>query len=137
MKAKGFTLDTNIVTALIKKDEGILARIRKAREEDLHVTMNAITYYEIKRGLESIKKSEKIKEFGSISHDLGILFIDEKDILNYASTLWANLKQRGLLIEDADILIASIASIKGYTLVSDDTDFERVPELVVENWLRQ
>ncbi|HBR09954.1 TPA: VapC toxin family PIN domain ribonuclease [Candidatus Acetothermia bacterium] len=137
MKAKGFTLDTNIVTALIKKDEGILARIRKAREEDLHVTMNAITYYEIKRGLESIKKSEKIKEFGSISHDLGILFIDEKDILNYANTLWANLKQRGLLIEDADILIASIASIKGYTLVSDDTDFERVPELVVENWLRQ
>lgn len=137
MKAKGFTLDTNIVTALIKKDKGILARIRKAREEDLHVTMNAITYYEIKRGLESIKKSEKIKEFESISHNLGILFIDEKEILNYASALWANLKQRGLLIEDADILIASIASIKGYTLVSDDTDFERVPELVVENWLRQ
>jgi len=102
----------------------------------LHVTINAISYYEIKRGLESIKRLEKLKEFENICFDLGILFIDENDILNCASTLWASLKQKGLLIEDADILIASIAMIKGYTLVSDDTDFERVPGLVIENWLR-
>lgn len=137
MKTKGFTLDTNIVTALIKEDEGILARIREAREKDLHVTMNAITYYEIKRGLESIRRLKKIEKFENICNDLRILFIDEKNILDYASGLWANLKEKGQIIEDADILIASIAAVKGYILVSDDTDFERVPGVIVENWLRQ
>jgi len=137
MKTKGFTLDTNIITALIKKDERVLARIRTTRESDLHVTMNAISYYEIKRGLESIRRLEKLKEFESICHDLGILFMDQKDILDHASGLWAKLSQRGLIIEDADILIASIAVVKDYILVSDDTHFERVPELIVENWLKQ
>lgn len=136
MKTKGFTLDTNIITALMRKNNGVLTMIRRARKSNLHVRMNAISYYEIKRGLESIRKLEKIEEFESICYDLEILFIDEKDILHHASGLWANLKQRGLLIEDADILIASIAAVKGYILVSDDTDFERVPGLIVENWLK-
>lgn len=136
MKTQGFTLDTNIVTALIKKDKRVLISIKRARDLGLDVTMNAITYYEIKRGLESIRRLKKIEEFENICHSLEILFIDEKNILDHASSLWANLKQRDLLIEDADILIASIAVAKGYILVSDGTDFERVPGLTVENWLR-
>lgn len=126
-----------MITALIKKDERILARIRKARESDSRVTMNAISYYEIKRGLEKIKRLEKLEKFESICRDLGILLIDEKDILDHASVLWAKLTQEGIIIEDADLLIASIAVVKGYILVSADTDFERVPELIVENWLKQ
>jgi len=137
MKTKRFTLDTNIITALIKKDERVLARIKTARESDLHVTKNAISYYEIKRGLESIKRLEKLEKFESICHDLGILLMDEKDILDHASGLWAKLSQKGLIIEDADILIAFIAVVKDYILVSADTHFERVPELIVENWLKQ
>jgi len=136
VKTQGFTLDTNIVTALIKKDKRVLISIKRARDLGLDVTMNAITYYEIKRGLESIRRLKKIEEFENICHSLEILFIDEKNILDHASSLWANLKQRDLLIEDADILIASIAVAKGYILVSDGTDFERVPGLTVENWLR-
>jgi tRNA(fMet)-specific endonuclease VapC len=100
------------------------------------VTINAITYYEIKRGLERIGRLGKIKEFENICHNLEVLFIDEKEILDYASSLWANLSQKGLAIEDADILIASIATVKGYILVSNDSDFERVTGLKVENWLK-
>lgn len=122
-------MDTNIVSALIKRNTKILDRIREAQLADLHITINAIAYYEIKRRLETIRRLEKIKEFESICYDLGILFIDEKDILDYASGLWANLRQNGFLIEDADILIASIAIVKDYILVSDDTDFERVPAI--------
>ena len=136
MKTKGFILDTNIVTAIIKNDKSVTAKLIEVQESDLDVTLNAITYYEIKRGLEDIRRVEKIEEFESICRDLGILFIDEKDILDHASYLWADLKHKGQLIEDADILIASIAAVKGYILVSDDTDFERVPGLIVENWLR-
>ena len=90
MNTKGFTLDTNIVTALMKKNECVISKIKEARDKNLHVTINAITYYEILRGLKSISKSEKIKEFESISSDLGILFLDEKSILERASSLWVH-----------------------------------------------
>jgi|SRR3990167_3490323 len=136
MNAKGFTLDTNIITALIKKDERVKSKINEAYEKNLCVTINAITYYEIKRGLGKIGRLGKIKEFENICHNLEILFIDEKEILDYASSLWVNLSQKGLAIEDADILIASIATVKGYILVSNDSDFERVTGLKVENWLK-
>jgi predicted nucleic-acid-binding protein len=33
MNAKGFTLDTNIITALIKKDERIKSKINEAYEK--------------------------------------------------------------------------------------------------------
>jgi predicted nucleic acid-binding protein len=35
-----------------------------------------------------------------------------------------------------DLLIASHAISGGYTLVTDDRDFDRIPDLAVENWLR-
>ena len=136
MKAKGFTLDTNIVTALLKKNKKVKKRIEEALESGFDITINAIAYYEIKRGLEKLGRIDKIKEFEAICEDLEILLIDEKNILDYASNLWVNLSKKGLNIEDADILIASIAKVKDYILVSDDSDFEKIEGIKVENWLK-
>jgi tRNA(fMet)-specific endonuclease VapC len=136
MKTKGFTLDTNIVTALLNQNEKVRQRIEEAIESGFDVTTNAITYYEIKRGLKKIGKSKKLEEFGTLCQDCEILFVDEKGILDRASDLWANLTRQGRPIEDADILIASIAIVKDYVLVSDDADFESIPNLRVENWLK-
>ena len=130
----GYTLDTNIVIALLKGDAEICSKIEESIDHGYDVTINAIAYYEIKRGLEAI--SSKIEEFENICRTMAVLLIDEKDILDRAANIWAKLRQKGQLIEDADILIASIAIVKGYVLVSDDTHFQRVPDLTLENWLR-
>jgi len=45
------------------------------------------------------------------------------------------LKQRGELLKDADILIASTVIHKNFILVSADTDFNRIKGLKIENWL--
>jgi len=48
----------------------------------------------------------------------------------------AELERRGTPIGDADLRIASIALARGLIVVTGNTKhFERVPDLVVENWL--
>jgi tRNA(fMet)-specific endonuclease VapC len=53
-----------------------------------------------------------------------------------AAQVYANLRQRGKLISDADILIAGIALAGDYVLVTQNLKhFKRVTGLKVENWL--
>jgi tRNA(fMet)-specific endonuclease VapC len=52
------------------------------------------------------------------------------------ATIRADLEKRGLPIEPNDLLIAAHARSLGLALATGNTDeFERIPGLVVENWL--
>jgi len=47
----------------------------------------------------------------------------------------ANLRRRGELIEDFDLLIAATAHARGLTLVTNNAEhFRRVPDLRLESW---
>jgi len=47
----------------------------------------------------------------------------------------AELRRRGALIEDFDLLIAATARARGLTLVTNNTEhFGRVPDLRIESW---
>ena len=61
---------------------------------------------------------------------------DNPHVLRKASQIYANLKKRGELLEDADILIAATALTYTAILVTDDAHFERIEELEPENWLK-
>jgi predicted nucleic acid-binding protein len=45
------------------------------------------------------------------------------------------VKKAGQLITDADILIAGLSYIKNMILVTNDSDFGRIEDISVENWL--
>jgi len=54
-----------------------------------------------------------------------------------AAEIYAELKKQGKLINDADILIASIVITNNAVLVtSNETHFKRIKGLKVENWLK-
>jgi tRNA(fMet)-specific endonuclease VapC len=48
---KGYTLDTNIVTAHLKRNSLVMQRVRQAEAAGRPVHLNAVSYYETKRGL--------------------------------------------------------------------------------------
>lgn len=56
-----YTLDTNIVTALMKNDKKVWTTLEEKTFRGEVVSMNAISYYEIKRGLLSVKAAKKIE----------------------------------------------------------------------------
>lgn len=130
-----YVLDTNIISALLRGNANIKQRIESITITGNKIVINAICYYEVKRGLLDANATTQIKHFDKFCETFGLTLLDRKQIFEEASYLYANLKKQGKLINDADILIASSTKIDEYTLVTNDSDFQRVVGLKVENWL--
>ena len=131
-----YTIDTNIITALMKNDEGVKRKLQEMVFYGKEVFINGISYYEIKRGLLAANATTQLNIFDKICKKLGILLLDNRGIFDIASEIYADLKQRGELITDADILIAAIALTQNLILVSDNTKhFQRIRDITLENWL--
>ena len=46
-----YTLDTNVVSAILKGDQSVASKVEEVIERGDEVTLNAISYYETERGL--------------------------------------------------------------------------------------
>ena len=56
---KRCTLDTNIISAFLKKDLRVVSRVSDYLESFDRLTINIISYYEILRGLKDLGNEEK------------------------------------------------------------------------------
>lgn len=131
-----YTLDTNIITALMKNIRKIKRKIQEAIFYGKEVTINGISYYEIKRGLLAANATKQLDIFNELCKKFKILLLDNKIFFDKASEIYADLRRRGELIPDADILIVAMAITQNLILVTDDTDFQRIKGIILENWLQ-
>jgi tRNA(fMet)-specific endonuclease VapC len=131
----GYLLDTNIVSASLKQNVKINAKLEEVSRLELDIFISGITYYEIQRGLLRSNATKKLAWFQQFCQDYPILFLDDLRIFEKASEIHADLTNRGKIIQDADILIAATAIIHNLILVSHDSDLARVKYLQLENWL--
>jgi len=132
---KRCTLDTNIISAFLKKDLRVVSRVSNYLESFDRLTINIISYYEILRGLKDLGNEEKLKKFEEFVQENEFISIG-KDAVIKAAEIYAYLKKQGNLIEDADILMASIAIVENLVLVTNNIKhFERIEGLATENWL--
>jgi tRNA(fMet)-specific endonuclease VapC len=131
----GYLLDTNIVSASLKQNVKINAKLEEVSRLELDIFISGITYYEIQRGLLRSNATKKLAWFQQFCQDYPILFLDDLRIFEKASEIHADLTNRGKIIQDADILIAATAIIHNLILVSHDSDLTRVKYLQLENWL--
>lgn len=131
-----YILDTNIVTAILKRDRQVAKQLRLVEARRQALFISCITYYEIKRGLLYVNSTKKLSIFNEFCRDATVVFLDDIQIIEKASEIHADLKRRGRPIQDADILIAATAIIRGLILVSNDSDMLRVTDLALENWLQ-
>jgi len=130
-----YVLDTNIITAYLKGDKKVKQKVLQLQLDGKEIVINGISYYEIKRGLLAKNAIKQLDKFKSFCNDFSLVLLDSQDIFSRAAEIYANLQQKGKLIGDADILIASAAIIQNFILVSADTDFNRIQGLKIENWL--
>ena len=132
---KRCTLDTNIITAFLKKDLKVIRRVSDYLEFFDMLTINIISYYEILRGLTDLGNEEKLMRFEEFIQDNELVSI-RKETIETAAQIYAYLKKDGNLIEDADILMASIAIVEDLVLITNNlSHFRRVKGLRTENWL--
>jgi len=128
-------LDTNILTAFLKDNSKVVNKVAKYLDEYDKLTISVITYYEILRGLKEIKSKKKLKLFYEMAEKAEIIILTV-EIMDKASDVYLELKKKGELIEDADILVAASAIVNNLILITDnERHFRRIKRLEVENWL--
>ncbi len=132
---RGYTQDTNHVRALLQSEPQYLQKHREALDGDFPVLLNAISYFETRRGLLYVNARGKLGILNAIVRQTGIVPLD-KTALDIAADLHVDLRGKGQLIEDADLLMATIALAQDLTLLTANTrHFQRIESLRIENWL--
>ena len=128
-------LDTSILIPFLRGEEDVVAKVEEYLEEFDRLSLSIITYYEILRGLKYIDNEKKLRDFEELMDKSEIITLD-REIIDKASGIYADLKRRGELVEDADILIAASCPVEGMILVTDNEEhFRRIENLKIENWL--
>ena len=132
----GYILDTNAVSGLIRQNEKLMHKVSDAIDSGKKIFISVITDYEIRRGLFAVNATRKLRIYEMLQSQYQILWIDDLSVSEIAAEIHADLRRKGLPIQDADILIAATALTRNLTLVTDDEHFQRIPNLSPENWLR-
>ena len=102
--------------------------------ERREVTLKALSYFEIRRGLVLPRFARKFAAFQRLTQMHGLLPLDVR-VLDVSADIYQNLRRQGTPLEDADILIAGIAIANDATLVTRNLKhFERVDGLPLETW---
>lgn len=129
-----YCLDTDILIEYFRRKEKVKSHI-KALSNDDRVELTWLSFYEFFKG---IFISGKIGEEKFLRKLLETSLILEAsyESARLGSEIYATLKKKGKLINDADILIASIVKSHKATIVTNNSShFSRIEGLRIENWL--
>ena len=130
-----YMLDTNICIYIIKKHPiQVLTKLKKKSISD--VCISSITLAELEYG---VQKSERTAQnalaLAEFLAPLEIVPFDEAAAIEFGK-IRSYLEKKGLKIGEYDTMIAAHARALGSILVSNNIkEFERVPELKIENWV--
>jgi len=128
-----YMLDTNTCAFITRKDQAVLDAVKAHRQDGLFVS--AISLSEIEFGICNSANPGKYREaLLKLLTILTVLPYDDAAAMSYGE-LRADLKRRGYLIGNMDMLIAAHAKSRGLTLVTNNIgEFQRVRGLLLEDW---
>lgn len=129
-------LDTNAVSALMRGNPQVIARLQAVPKQDVAVPQPVLAElaYGIARLPRSRRKERLTRRLALIRDELArAAWTDE--VSDHFGAIKATLERRGLRIEDLDVAIAAHARAVGGTLVTaGHRHLVRVPDLEVEDW---
>lgn len=132
-----YLLDTNVCIAIINRRPGaIWERLRQHSPEQIKISV--ISVAELQYGAEKSQAVEKNhKALNKFLAPLTIVDFDCNCVSAYGK-IRAALARAGKPIGPLDTLIAAQAITHGLILITNNVqEFSRIPELTLENWLRE
>jgi len=129
-----YLLDTNILSNLISDPHGPVRRRIAAFGEET-VCTSIVVAAEMRYGAEKKDSSKLTAKVEAILDNIEVLPLDIDADRHYGN-IRSVLEKQGKTIGPNDLLIAAHARSLGLVIVTDNTsEYERVPDLAVENWL--
>ena len=133
---KQYMLDTNVISSLMSEPNGrVAAKIEKVGEGC--ICCSIIVAGELRYGAEK-KGSEKLSRYiEAVLAAIPVLTLNTPVDKTYG-TIRHTLTSAGTLIGPNDLWIAAHAITESLILVTDnEKEFQRIPSLSVENWVRE
>lgn len=129
-----FLLDTDTCVYLLNGNLSLKKKVEEVGVFSLAISNSVLA--ELYFGAYNSKKAEdNLKRINIFRMNLSILSDSEESALRFGK-IKADLRSKGKIIEDFDILIASVAIVNSCILITNNTDhFKRIDDLQIENWL--
>ena len=127
-------LDTDTCIELLRGNRMVIDR-RGAVDDEVATTWitAAELYFGAARSSSPQRNHELVTDFLATLHVFGLDLLSAQ-VFGEAKAM---LRRRGMPLPDADIFIASMAISRGATVVTGNrVHFERIPGLVLEDWIR-
>ncbi len=127
-------LDTDTISFFLRNVPKVMTEANNYLKFHKGFTFSVITNFEILRGLKIKNAQQQIIKFGLIRMQSREINLSHK-IIDRAAEIYADLYKRGLLILDADILIAATAIENNLAVVTNnESHFNRISGLQILNW---
>jgi len=101
-------IDTDIISLFLRNHPQVVLHFEKYLKTYRAINFSIITYYEIMSGLKYKDAKRQLKSFLELTNKSTIVLATETTI-DLSAEIYANLRKKGTLIDDIDILIAGIA----------------------------
>lgn len=130
-----YLLDTNHVDALLRGDNGLRERVRRAVAQGDSFSVATTVMGELYlRALRSRRREENLQATEAFLRTVDVWAFDDVAAWEYGNILLAS-RTAGRPLPQADAHIAAVCLARGLTLLSADDHFRYVEGLVVEDWL--
>ena len=130
-----YCLDTDILIEYFRGNEAIKKKVESLKPED-SLGLIWLTFYEFFKGIfvsGRLGEEKFLQGFAATC----VILEPSYEAAKIGGEIYAGLKKKGRLINDADILIASIVKAHDAILVTNNEEhFGRVEGLRIENWLK-
>ncbi|MEW6418943.1 MAG: PIN domain-containing protein [Nitrospirota bacterium] len=130
-----YCLDTDILIEYFRGNETVKKRVENLGENDI-IALTWLSVYEFFKGIFVSGKFDEEKFLKGLV-DSAMVMEETYESARIGGEIYFNLKREGNLINDADILIASI--VKDYNAIlvtNNENHFKRIEGLKYENWLK-
>ena len=129
-------IDTDILSYFFKGETIVVNNFRNYLSDYDLIEISIITYYEILSGLMAKNAHKQIITFDDFINQNIIVPLTEKST-KISAEIYSDLKQKGKILDDIDLLIAGIAIENDLTLVTNnESHFSRIQGLGIENWTK-
>jgi len=136
---KTYMLDTNICSYIMReRPESVLTELQARVQHRDRIVISAITYAELRFGAIGKKSSPKhnaiVDEFMA---RIDAVLAWDMDAVDATISIKKELSDKGTPIGNNDTMIAGHAVSENCVLVTNNRkEFDRVPDLEIENWVR-
>ncbi len=126
-------LDSDILIEFLRNNAKVIDFIKKITEDGKNISTTTINSFELFKGATIAPRRNPIKNIEEFLSTMNILLFDLKSSKK-AAEIFENLKSKGKMIDELDILIASIAISNDETILTlNKKHFLEIPGLKIED----